>query len=387
MKMTRSSLSATFSCMKGGMSALTGNVENFTSSKVTIKDISAKLNISSTTVHRALTGKEGMSETLRQKILDTAKEMGYEINYAASSIKRKPVRIAIVLPNDDGRYFGCIWNGVKQQAEEARRLNVDMEMFVCEDEFHERDILKAIADAGPDEYAGVMAFSYSSENFRMPEIMMQLQRLTTLKIPTLVIDDDMTEPEGIYCIPVYQEAVGELAAELTTLMTPEKGTVLVSRGRPDSVIHGEKLEAFLNCMKRSKPELNIVIVEGYSVKKENDAVARENILKAIREYDDIVLYYAQTSGDTRVAVDVFRELSDAPKFVRIGTDLNLDTAEDIRKGDLTIVIDQGAYMKGFLGLGALVDCVVKHIKPDRNIAANLDVVCKSNLRFYERVKN
>ena len=366
---------------------MTSSIENLSSNKVTIKDISAKLNISSTTVHRALAGKEGMSESLRQKILDTAKEMGYEINYAASSIKRKPVRIAVILPNDDGRYFGCIWNGVKQQAEEARRLNVDIEMFICEDEFHERDILKAIADAGPDEYAGVMAFSYSSENFRMPEIMMQLQRLATLKIPTFVIDDDMTEPEGIYCLPVYQEAVGELAAELTILMTPEKGTVLVSRGRADSVIHGEKLDAFMKSLKRSKPELKVEIVEGYSVKRETDAVARESILKAIKDHNDIVLYFAQTSGDTRVAVDVFRELEEAPKFVRIGTDLNSYTAEDLRKGDLTLVIDQGAYMKGFLGLGALVDRVVKHIKPDRNIAASLDVVCKSNLRFYERVKN
>lgn len=361
-------------------------MDNISGGKVTIKDISAKLGISSTTVHRAIVGKEGMSDSLRQKILETAKEMGYEINYAASSIKRKPVRIAVILPADDGRYFGSIWNGVKNQAEEARRLNVEVEMIACEDEWDELVILKTIADAGPEEYAGVLAFSYSSLHLQMPEIMIQLQRLVSMKITTFVIDDEMHEPEGIYCIPACQKAVGELAAELTSLMTPRRGTVLVTRGRNDSIIHKQRLEAFLQYMVKYRPELNVVTIEGYSTREQTDAPVRKNILKALREYDDIVLYYAQTSGDTRVALNVFRELQQYPQFICVGTDLNTYTAQSIRDGELTLVIDQGGYMKGYMGLGALVDSVVKHIKPDQNIDTIVDVVYKSNLRFYERTK-
>ena len=44
---------------------------------ITIKDISARLNVSATSVHRALSGKEGVGEKLRRQILETAKEMGY----------------------------------------------------------------------------------------------------------------------------------------------------------------------------------------------------------------------------------------------------------------------------------------------------------------------
>lgn len=43
---------------------------------ITIKDISAKLNVSSVSVHRALSGKDGVSEKLRRKVLQTAEEMG-----------------------------------------------------------------------------------------------------------------------------------------------------------------------------------------------------------------------------------------------------------------------------------------------------------------------
>ena len=118
--------------------------------------------------------------------------------------------------------------------------------------------MKTIADKGAGEYAGVLAFSYSSSYSRTTEIMMELQRLITMKIPTFMIDDDMVEPAGIYCIPAYQKEIGELAAELTALMTPEEGTVLVSRGREDSTIHREKLQAFQDYLRKHKPGLKIV---------------------------------------------------------------------------------------------------------------------------------
>lgn len=362
------------------------NVGSSAAGNVTIKDISAKLGISSTTVHRAIVGKEGMSDSLRQKILETAREMGYEINYAASSIKRKPVRIAVILPSDDGRYFANIWDGVRSMTEEVRRLNIHVEMIVCEDEWDELYVLRSIADAGPEEYAGVLAFSYSSAHFRMPEIMAQIQRLIDLKITTFLIDDEIPDMKGIYCIPAYQKAVGALAGELAALMTPQSGTVLVTRGRSDSVIHKEKLKAFLDYLREHKPGLKVSIIEGYSMKESMDAPVRENIRKALSQHSDVVFYYAQTSGDTRVAVDVFREMKELPRFVRMGTDLNGFTAQNIRNDELTLLIDQGGYMKGYMGLGALVDKVVKHIKSEQNIDTTLDVVCKSNLRFYERIK-
>lgn len=54
------------------------------SKKVRMADIAEKLNISIVSVSKTLAGKEGVSQNVRQKILDTAKEMGY--------LKNEPVR-------------------------------------------------------------------------------------------------------------------------------------------------------------------------------------------------------------------------------------------------------------------------------------------------------
>ena len=54
--------------------------------KVRLADIAQKLGVSTVTVHNALCGRRGVSDTMREKILQTAKEMGYE---AAALAKKK----------------------------------------------------------------------------------------------------------------------------------------------------------------------------------------------------------------------------------------------------------------------------------------------------------
>ncbi|MCA1292956.1 LacI family DNA-binding transcriptional regulator [Paenibacillus sp. alder61] len=56
-------------------------------SNITMKDIADKLGVSSVTVSKALNNKEGVSESLKQKIRTVASEMGYRFNSAAKSIK------------------------------------------------------------------------------------------------------------------------------------------------------------------------------------------------------------------------------------------------------------------------------------------------------------
>ena len=68
---------------------------------VTLKDVAEKLGVTITTVHKALNGKEGVSEKRRAEIMKVAAQMGYKVNYMASS-QRKKFHIAVVLPNTDG---------------------------------------------------------------------------------------------------------------------------------------------------------------------------------------------------------------------------------------------------------------------------------------------
>ena len=53
--------------------------------RVTMKDIAARMDVSVNTVHKALTGKPGVSDEVRARIASLAAEMGYRRNANASS--------------------------------------------------------------------------------------------------------------------------------------------------------------------------------------------------------------------------------------------------------------------------------------------------------------
>lgn len=349
-----------------------------TRGSVTIKDISEKLNVSAVSVHRALAGKEGVSDQLRRRVLETAKEMGYEFNYAAASLKRKPCRVAAILPQDDGLYFSYIWKGLEACIKEVKRLNVEVEKHVCTNEDHQYELLKRIADDDED-YSGVVTFSYT----RQPRVLLHLQRLVARGKAVVVIDDELKEPEGLYCIPSNEKKVGIIAGEAVELMAPESGSVLVSSGRLDSKIHINKINSFKEYLSNRRPGLKIHTVEGYYSGPGSDQAFSREVLKALEKYPDTVACYALTSHENLPMAQAVREAGMEARVSVIGTDLNEITINLLKERRLKAVINQAGSMKGYAGLSVLVDRVVKNIEPPLRIDCPIDVILHSNLSFFE----
>jgi LacI family transcriptional regulator len=55
----------------------------------TIKDVAKTINLSITTISRALDGYYDVSAETRQRVIDTAKKMGYSPNRAARQLRRQ----------------------------------------------------------------------------------------------------------------------------------------------------------------------------------------------------------------------------------------------------------------------------------------------------------
>lgn len=67
------------------------------SKKVTMRDIATNMNISVVSVSKAITGKEGVSDDLRSRIIDKAIEMGYEYDNTHALGKEKRGNIGILV--------------------------------------------------------------------------------------------------------------------------------------------------------------------------------------------------------------------------------------------------------------------------------------------------
>ena len=65
----------------------------------TIRDVAKKLNLSITTVSRAMDGYDDVAEQTRQLVVDTARKLGYTPNRAARQLRRqKTETIGFILP-------------------------------------------------------------------------------------------------------------------------------------------------------------------------------------------------------------------------------------------------------------------------------------------------
>lgn len=86
---------------------------------VTIKDIARELNISHSTVSRALNDSPLIPQSTTEKIRKTAADMGYLHSAAARSLKtNRSQALGVIVSNIDDPFFGEILQGIEEVAQE-----------------------------------------------------------------------------------------------------------------------------------------------------------------------------------------------------------------------------------------------------------------------------
>jgi LacI family transcriptional regulator len=88
-------------------------------SEITIYDISKALNISASTVSRGLNNSPQVRKEVRKKIVQVAKEMGYQPNKFASSLRLKRTRsLGVVIPRIDSHFMSTVISGMEKVAKQ-----------------------------------------------------------------------------------------------------------------------------------------------------------------------------------------------------------------------------------------------------------------------------
>lgn len=107
---------------------------------VTQTDIARELNISVVTVSNALNGRKGVSEGLRQKILDVAVEMGYEGLPGQAAKKEAPVRIGVLISRRYLHYTPSFYMKVYQEITLAAQEKKSMTVLEILDQKDEENV-------------------------------------------------------------------------------------------------------------------------------------------------------------------------------------------------------------------------------------------------------
>ena len=89
--------------------------------KATIHDIAKKLNITASTVSRALNDNPRISEETKKAVLKAARKLNYQPNHIAAALRNgKSNIIGIIVPTVDRTFFSSVVRGIEEIANQSR---------------------------------------------------------------------------------------------------------------------------------------------------------------------------------------------------------------------------------------------------------------------------
>ena len=244
--------------------------------RVTIKDIAQKLNVAPSTVSRALAGHTSISPVTSQKICELAKELNYQPNLNAKSLRiKKTGVIALILPEMNHFFIPEMLYGINTAAHDAR---YSVMLYLSNNSFErEKELLHDAIQFGVD---GIL-LSVSEETVSKQHIVeltekgcpvMLLDKVRDdTPVPGMTIDGYLTAYEATtYLIKQGHQNIAGLFGNPGLLMTKnrKRGFEQALRDHGISPENGHVLEieqilelskAFRNMIERS-PEITAIFV-------------------------------------------------------------------------------------------------------------------------------
>lgn len=170
------------------------------SKKVTISEIAEKLNITASTVSRALNNNPRISQETITKVREMAKMLDYEPNYLAAALRSgKSKIIGIIVPTINRNFFSSVVKGIEDV---AHKNDFNVIIAQSNDDFDkEKQIIDTFLSAKVDGIIGSVA--KNSIDFS------HFQKIINKKIPLIIVDRYTPE------IPTSQVIIDDYYAAYT----------------------------------------------------------------------------------------------------------------------------------------------------------------------------
>jgi len=304
-----------------------------------VKDIANKLNVSLSTVHKALTGKPGISEGRRAEILAAAEEMGYSVNTAARILSRKSITLGIVIPSMWQEYFFDMKSGIDKGLEELKGDKVNGIYYVISDTpkcDELNNILQWIEDNEID------ALIYCASHHTLNNMARSLPQYTHR--PIFWAGGNSGTPSSITNITVDVNSAGRLAADMLYCIYGKDIRATFFTGSLENRLHKAKADAFIERVKEYGGKV-VKICETDDI-PENAYRAMETLMASD---SDINAIYAGTSTSEPIC-RYMEEHSLRDTVALIGTDIFDSLKEYMKKGIMRATVCQNQKKAGKLAV-------------------------------------
>ena len=342
--------------------------------RITIYTIAEKLNISATTVYRALNNKPRISEVTKQKVIKLAEELGFKPNALAKTLHRKRIRIAVLVSSGFSDFNRFIINGVQETEKELHDYRVTIDYYSCSDKNRHRkiedikeyrEILDKISSLN---YDGVLVDGYEDEK--------AFKRLEEKNIPIALVVTDLISVKRQFCVQYDGYSAGRIAAELLFWKAGKNSKVALANGFSDILLHKQIEKGFLEYAERLS--LNVVTV---LYNKDNNEIAYKHTNKLLEEHPDLKGIYVCTFASSGVVRSVVKN-GKAGHICLVTTDISDEIRKYLENGTISASIFQDQFRQGRYALRYLYNYITSNQKLDDVVYIYPQIILKSNMALY-----
>lgn len=261
---------------------------------ITIKEIAQRLNVSISTVSRALHNHPSIGLRTKMQVQKLAEELHYEPNQAAISFKQgKTMTLGVILPSLGEEFFSIAINGIEDVATENRYTVLIGQSH--DNTEREAQIVDTMRRHRVDGL--VVSLAKTTRSYE------HFEQLTKYNIPIVFFDrvPDNKDAFSVSC-NLHNSSV-ELVDWLVSKGHKRIGFI---KG-PDAIVHsGQRLSGYYEGLKKHniKPDTSLVVTTDLSSAKTNDAMHKLLALKnrpdAVMAFNDYValdaIKYTKSKG-------------------------------------------------------------------------------------------
>lgn len=350
------------------------------SNKIRIKDIAERAGVSVGTVDRILHKRPNVSVTAREKVEKVLEEINYQPNmYASALAYNKSYTFHVLMPKHESEaYWQEIEEGVSEACEARRDFHVDV-IFV----FYERSDEKSFSQAfdsvinnGPN---GVIV---------VPSDLKTTKRYTDIlherDIPFVLLDSYMPTLRPLCFIGQDSIKSGYFAARMLMLIANNEKKIMLMRltrnGRVTSKQQENREVGFRRYMEEHFPHIEVVDME-MPIESDNST------------YDGILDVFFNTNTDIKHCITMCSKahivgeylIKHGKRNVQImGYDMVEKNVECMKKGSISFLIAQHAFVQGYSSLDKLFRAIVLRQSVTPVNYMPIELITKENMDFYKR---
>ena len=330
--------------------------------QTTLKDIAAKLNVSISTVSRALQGNPRISAQTREKVLELAKEYNYfQTKHINPFAKKKIQAVGVIVPSIKYHLYAMAISGIEEILEKHQ-----MQIIICQsNESYEREkiLVKELLDIG---VSGLIV-SLASETKEFDHFLEAKKR----KIPLVFFNRLCDEVESDKVIIDNFKAAYDATQHLISVGCKRIAYI----GGPKILqISSTRLLGYKKALVDANLTVEEKLIENTNFTREGNLSTARKLLYSPEHPDGVLAFSDQVAIGVMLAAKE-RGLKMAEDLAIIG--FNNEPIDELLEPSLTS-IDQPSYQMGVESAKLIIDRIENYEKDVSRVVLKSELVIRNS---------